>query len=152
MAFVWPEKSCEKCGLVKKEKPDQFKSRLDQKTMKIVYRDVCIACERREKGYDHQLQRNRAHAAAVKERKEKGKSYEELLEEMEKAHGPSERWPMMLHIELSGKLYRQGNVKRYMEQPEVLPADEQAKLPVDYGSPLFRPSAEAVRALREAMQ
>lgn len=149
---MWPEKVCATCNVVKKQKPDQFKSRFDTKTGKIVYRDTCIACERKLKGYDHQLERNRAHAAAVKERKQNGQSYEEMLEEMEKVHGPSAQWPMMLHIELSGKLYRQGNVKRYMEQPEVLPADEKVTLAVDYGSPLFRPSREAVRALREVMR
>jgi hypothetical protein len=142
----WMERECLSCNVVKKEKPDNFKMRLTQEG-RITYHATCIACERKKKGYDTQSRRNAAHAAAVRERKQHGQSYEELLEEMEAVHGPSSKWPMMLHIELSGKLYRQGNVTRYLEEPEPVSPREPVRLSVDYGDPRFRPSRAAVEQL-----
>jgi hypothetical protein len=142
----WVQRECLSCNVVKKEKPDNFKMRLTSEG-RITYHEICIACERKKKGYDTQSKRNAAHSAAIKERRQNGQSYEELLEEMEAVHGPSDKWPPMLHIELSGKLYRQGNVTRFLKEPDPLPPREPVKLSVDYGSPMFRPPKGAVEKL-----
>lgn len=151
--FAWPERECAICGAVKKEKPDHFRMKMNGGTGAITYAAACIPCEDRERKkqrqreYESKKARQAAHTLAVRERKESGQTYEDLLEQMERVHGPSAKWPAVLHMELSGELYRQGNVTRYLAQPEVLPADEQVELRVDYGSPLFRPSKKAIEAL-----